>query len=175
MASSDTTVAVKSITSTVAVTNTTTETALISVALPNDVIDADGSMLRVQAAGIISSRGTADDVVFRLRHTSTAGTTLLSITTNDDPIPVNMTNAGWFLEMLLVTNTSGTVDGGGVFSCRKPTTTGFTLCHARPTATVAATTSGAVTVLLSVAWGVANASNSITCRTAIMEVTGLTS
>lgn len=153
----------------VTVTNTTTETTLITGATP--LLDAgemdSSSTLRITLAGHQDFDGVTDTIRFKIYFGST-----VVLDSGTLPTPGPTTNSGWRLEALLTIRNSsvaGTIIGQGKVDLGGPINEVYSfMMTATATTTVDfATINNAIDV--TAIWSVASAGLSITCTNVIIE------
>ena len=153
-----------------AVSNTTTETTLLSTVagtktLPTNFFSAAGSTARITVCGTITNTGTPTlDLKLKYGSTviaSTGATTL-----------VNITGTGNFTATFIVTcrstGASGTVQASGLLTYFSTATTPNLVQFADQNTTINTTTSNAID--LTATWGTASASNTATGTISVVEI-----
>jgi hypothetical protein len=156
-----------------AVSNTTTETNLLSgyTIAANDCVP--GRTYRVTAKGIYGTAGTAPTLNIKLK----LGTTVLA-TTGATTTKASTTNRQWMLSadvICITTGASGSVEAAGSFvytTAANAAASSDVHWEMANTATVTVDTTTAQALTISAQWGTANASNTITVRQLIIESSG---
>lgn len=146
----------------VTVANTTSETSLVGsgsgfTSMPA-LFYTQYAVLRVKARGIISNTGTPN-IQMRFRGGS-AGTTELA-TTNNIATASSLSNTGWTLDLTLTCRTTG---ASGTAAVNGYLTIGTNTYPLANTTTKTIDTTGVQAHSVSVFWGAASASNTITCQ-----------
>lgn len=186
MASSTTNVSIYTKTAATTVTASTvgtTETSLLAgtaPTAPSGIFGAVGSTLHVWAAGSITTSAVPPTIRVRFRFGATGITGTVIMDTAAFALPINLTNAPWYMELFLTTITdSTTVNAQGHWYLVN--VTGSVVVHpvnaaagGQPnTGTIAVTTSGTPTMNFTAQYSANTAGNSITCDVLGMNVEGL--
>ena len=152
------------------VANTTTETTLLgtpvgSYTLPTNFLTI-GKTLRFKASGFISTAGSAGNMTLRFKFGATNICVTPSFTATN-----NLSQQLWKVDVVVTcrtTGASGTVFGQGRYG-RYTVSNGNRVSVAMVnTATTTINTTTTNTVNLTVQWGTASASNTITCTNAVL-------
>lgn len=129
-----------------------------------------GQTIGISMGGVISTAGVATTIDFIVRLGATE-----IVSTQAVPPPTSITNVGWTLDSLLTiqaTGASGTIVGTGNAICGTGTQAPRGLTNSStPASPITIDTTNPLTLDVTVTWGTASASNTITSLVGLVKVT----
>lgn len=154
------------------VANTTTETTLIGAGYGTKTLPANalvaGRSVRIRAAGVFGSSGTAATLLIKLKF----GSTVILATAATAPAN-SLTNRYWELDIVLTcrtTGASGSIIGQGLFRSMAAASGNLQGWEMTATAAVTIDTTGTNVIDLTATYGGANAADTITCSNCEIEL-----
>lgn len=162
----------------VTVANTTTETILATITVPDSAMDAVGRNLHLRLHGIMETKATpVGDFVMRVRRTNAAGTLIATASSADDNLLGNKVTSGWdaaFDIMVVTGGAGGTVEATGSWATQKEVSnTPPQRYYVQNLAATALNVAGAFNLVVTIAMATASASNVFEKRLSVAELGGL--